>query len=264
MRWIVEQIRLLLVAWQFFTRVPVGTRAEGWMAWTPERLRASSRYFPLVGFIVGVAGAVTFYVASSVFSSAIAAVLALSTTALLTGGFHEDGFADYFDSFGANGDRSKALAIMKDSRIGSFGALALLLLTVLKVAALSQSAVAAALIALVCAHTLGRAGACVLMASLDYVRDGDAAKAKPLAEKMTRSEIVCAVGIGVTPLLLTSIWCPYLAGAAAIAMLTTVVFIAWFHNHLKRRLGGFTGDTLGAAEQTIEALVLLDFAARLA
>jgi adenosylcobinamide-GDP ribazoletransferase len=263
MHWITEQFRLFLVAWQFFTRVPLAPALEQWVAWTPERLRASARYFPMVGSFVGLVGAAVFFIASKFFSSAIAAVLTIAITALLTGGFHEDGLADYFDSFGAAGDRAKALAIMKDSRIGSFGALALILFTVIKVAALSNMALVTAMIAIVGAHMLGRSGACVLMETLDYVRDDHGAKSKPLAEKMTSTEIFFAVACGIAPLVIAALLFSEFTNGAIFAVTFSIIFIIWFRRHLKHCLGGFTGDTLGAAEQVVETLVLLGFAARL-
>ena len=236
MYWFIEQVRLFLVAWQFFTRVPLASSLEDWVAWTPERLRASARYFPMVGLFIGLIGAIVFCIASQLFSSTIAAVLTVATTALLTGGFHEDGLADYFDSFGAAGDRAKALAIMKDSRIGSFGALALILITFLKVAALSNMSVVAAMIAMVSAHMLGRGCACVLMATLDYVRDESSAKSKPLAEKMTSTELIFSVACGIAPLAIAGLLFSEMTNGAICAVAASIIFVVWFRRHLKHRL----------------------------
>ncbi|TAG50038.1 MAG: adenosylcobinamide-GDP ribazoletransferase [Betaproteobacteria bacterium] len=256
-----EQIRLALVAWQFLTRVPLGAALEAWIMWTPERLRASARYFSLVGMIVGAFGALVFFLATLAFGQTLGAILSITATAVMTGAFHEDGFVDYFDSFGAAGDRAKALAIMKDSRIGTFGAIALVLLCAIKVAALIELPIWLAVAAIIASHSLGRVAACVVMYRLDYVRDTDLSKAKPLAEKMTRTELLLAVALGLAPLafiaalgLITLLW-------TAVALLASVLLVAMFIRHLRARLGGFTGDTLGAVEQLTELTILLVFVA---
>ena len=256
-----EQLRLFLVAWQFLTRIPLGERVEQWVDWNPQRLRASSRYFSLVGVVIGALAAVTFTAAAQLFDITIAALITVAITALATGAFHEDGFADYFDSFGGT-DRVKALAIMKDSRIGTFGALALGLLVLFKAAALSQMSIHIAVAALIASHALGRAGACALMRALDYVREDDSAKSKPLAEKMSAGELFVALCIGVMPLLF-AVMSQWISLLHAIVTLTAVaMFVMLFARHLRVRLGGFTGDTLGAAEQAIELIVLLALASR--
>lgn len=250
-----EEARLLLTALQFLTRVPV----PGWTGFAPQRLNRCVRHFPLVGACVGAIGAAVLVAAAAGWPPLVAAVLAVMATAWLTGAFHEDGLADTFDALGGSASRERALAIMKDSRIGSYGALALVLVLGLRVAllaALLPQGAAAAATGVVLAHALGRGAAVALMGALPYAGDAEHAKAKPLATRVRRVDVAVAIG-----------WSLALAvGAAALGMppsrvlaalaaaaLVVVVMHAW----LARRLGGYTGDTLGATEQLAECGVLL-------
>jgi adenosylcobinamide-GDP ribazoletransferase len=251
---IANQFRLILVATQFLTRLPISRSLDAWIDWTPERLRASARYFPLVGIGVGLIGAVALWAATPLWGSSLAAILSLACTTLITGAFHEDGFVDYADSFGGT-SRDRALAIMKDSRIGTFGALAVVFLVAIKAFALASMSIEAGVAALILAHCAGRSVACMLMRSLPYLRD-KSGKAKPLAEKVKVSELAVALGTLVATLAAAvGFALPLVRAAVVIAAL--LVFTWWFHTHLQRRLGGFTGDALGAAEQTAEMIVLL-------
>ncbi len=254
------QLRLFMLALQFFTRVPVTGAVARWVGFSDEMLRASSRFFPLVGLLVGAVAAAVFAGASMLWPAWIAAVLTLAASALLTGAFHEDGLADYVDGMGGGQTKARVLEIMKDSRIGSYGALALALATLLKAAALAQMSVAVATAALLLAHPLARACACGVLAGLNYVRDDDAAKSKPLAQSMRPLELLFAVTT-VAALAVALIWWQAallrLLLAAVLAASLTTIFMA---RHMKRRIGGFTGDALGAVEQMVEVSVLLVFA----
>ena len=149
-------MRLFLVALQFLTRLPVRlARFEA--AW----LNDCVRHFPLVGALVGAAGAAVLIGAAQLWPGWVAAVLALTATVALTGGFHEDGLADTFDALGGVVPRDKALTIMKDSRIGSYGALALGLTLLLRAALLAVLAVRptlGAVAALLASHAFGARG----------------------------------------------------------------------------------------------------------
>ncbi len=257
---VAQQLKLVLVALQFFTRVPLSSVLVAWMGWSPEKLRASSRYFPLIGVGVGVCAALVFYFAHSLWNGVIAAILSLAASALLTGAFHEDGFTDYWDAMGGGTSKEKTLAIMKDSRIGAYGALAMVLITALKISTLAGMQVELAIVALIAAHSVARAAACAVLYALPYVRDDDTAKSKPLAKSMHRAELALALSIGAAPLFIGALWhaewaVQALAAAVAVACTTTLMA-----RHMQRRISGFTGDALGAVEQTAEVAVLLAFA----
>lgn len=251
-------MRLFLVALQFLTRLPVRLgRFE------PAWLNDCVRHFPLVGALVGAVGAAVLLGAAQLWPAWIAAVLALTATVALTGGFHEDGLADTFDALGGIVPRDKALAIMKDSRIGSYGALALGLSLLLRAALLAVLATRPALLAvsaLIASHTFARAAAVGVMVSLPYGGDAEHAKAKPLALAVAPRNFGMALAwCGLLALALAGLGVdlPKLGAAVIAAAVTSLLMRQW----LKRRLGGYTGDGLGATEQLCETAVLLAFTA---
>ena len=128
-----EQWAILLLAVQFLTRLPVPASA----GFTPERLTAATRYYPLVGALIGGLVAVVYGVALLAWPPLVAVILSIAASLLLTGAFHEDGLADMFDGVGGGLTRERALEIMKDSRIGTYGAAALILALALKAATLA-------------------------------------------------------------------------------------------------------------------------------
>jgi adenosylcobinamide-GDP ribazoletransferase len=249
-------VRLFLVALQFLTRLPVQLRR-----FEPAWLNDCVRHFPLVGVLVGAVGAAVLAGAAQLWPAWIAAILALTATVMLTGGFHEDGLADTFDALGGVVSRDKSLAIMKDSRIGSYGALALglsLLLRAALLAVLATRPLPSAVAALLASHAFARAGAVGVMVSLPYGGDAEHAKAKPLALAVAPRNF--AIALGWCLLLVTALWSAgvvlqRLLLAAAAAALTALLMRQW----LRRRLGGYTGDGLGATEQLAEVAVLLAF-----
>jgi adenosylcobinamide-GDP ribazoletransferase len=219
------------------------------------------RHFPLVGALVGAAGAAVAEAALQLWPPSVAALLAVAATLWLTAAFHEDGLADTFDALLGAAPREKALAIMKDSRIGSYGAAALVLVLVLRVLLLAELLArepAAAWLVLVASHAAGRATAVVLMAGLPYAGDEAHAKAKPLARAVRRRDALWAAACAAA-LLAGAGWLgspTQAAGALAGLVLLVLVQRRW----QRRRLGGYTGDTLGATEQMGEVMVLLAFA----
>jgi adenosylcobinamide-GDP ribazoletransferase len=244
------QLELFLTALGFFTRVPV----PAWVPWSPERLNHAARYFPLVGWVVGLAGAAVLLAAGEILPAGLAVVLSMAATLLLTGAFHEDGWADAWDGLGGGRDKGEALAIMKDSRIGAYGSIALVLMLLAKALALLELAARApwwAAAALVAAHPLSRLASTSLIHRLDYARDDASAKSKPLAHRLTGGELALAAASGLAPLLLLPPWPA--AGALAAAALATLYASRLF----RRRLGGYTGDCLGAAQQGAELAIYL-------
>src|SRR5256885_403179 len=161
---------------------------------------------------------------------------------LLSGALHEDGLADAMDGFGGGRTRDQVLAIMKDPRIGVFGALALGLALLLKVTCLQAVVPARAALLLVCGHALSRFGVVVLMSCLPYARETGPSRARPYAQDASSLSIAVAGLAGIAPLTLLGM--PALGGAGAAA----VVGGLW-GLYLRRRLGGHTGDRLGAGQQ---------------
>jgi adenosylcobinamide-GDP ribazoletransferase len=253
---LLHQARLFFIALQFLTRLPA-PRSVGF---EPAWLRASARYFPLVGAVVGLAAAGALWVGRWLWTDAIGAGLSLAATALLTGAFHEDGLADTLDGLGGSHDKPRVLAIMKDSRIGTYGSLGLILVLGLKAAALaawSAHAATGALVMVAWAHMASRLVPVWLMRVLPYAGDAEHAKAKPLATSVTRAELrLAAATVGGGAAL--ALWlAPALAWPLAGAALAAALMGVFLRRRLAQRLGGFTGDTLGAAQQLSELAMLL-------
>ncbi|HNC68785.1 MAG TPA: adenosylcobinamide-GDP ribazoletransferase, partial [Thauera aminoaromatica] len=181
-----DQLELFFTALGFFTRLPV----PAWVPWSSERMHHAARYFALVGWVVGGAGALGYLALAWLLPPAVAVVLSMALTIRLTGAFHEDGFADSCDGLGGGWDKAQILAIMKDSRIGSYGTIGMVLMLLAKAAALVELAGpavqgAGVALALLVAHPLSRLAATVVLHRLPYVRADDSAKsaavARPLA-----------------------------------------------------------------------------------
>lgn len=238
---LVFELRLLLTAIQYFTRLPV----PAWVGHSSEQLRGSARYFSLVGVLVGGVGAVALLATAFIWPAPLPAIIGTAMTILLTGAFHEDGLADTFDGLGGSAMRERALEIMKDSRIGTFGVTALVLTLLIKIATLDALPVAYTVFALIAGHAFSRACAVSLLFVGKYVGDAARSRARPVAQQLSGGEFFVAATIGVIPLF----WCGLqgLAGALC-ALLVLLALGRWFI----KRLGGFTGDTLGAAQQLTE------------
>jgi adenosylcobinamide-GDP ribazoletransferase len=235
------------VALQFLTRLPL----PGGVPWREGALAASVPLFPLIGALVGALGALAFALASWLgLPPLLAAVLAVAAQVLATGGLHEDGLADVADGLGGGRSRAEKLAIMRDPRLGSFGVLALLLVTLARIATLAALAepglVASALLA---AGAVSRAALPVLMTALPAARaDGLAAAAgRP---HPWRTGAAGAIAVLVALLLLP-------AAAALLGVLTALVALLVLALLARRQLGGQTGDVLGAAQQLCEANFVL-------
>lgn len=260
-------VRHFLLAIQFFTRIPVTGRLADWVGFSPEMLRASAAHFPGVGWVVGLPTAAVFagvwwLLPAQPAAPWVAALVSTVFSVLLTGAFHEDGLADLSDGLGGSAHRERALEIMKDSRIGSFGAIALVLALLTKVALLALIAqtggAAIAAVALFAAHVSSRLMPLFVIHTLPHVGDTPQSKSKPLAESIGRGGL--AIGL---------LWWA-LAMALAVVLLPTVQWmlavvgsllgLVWMWRLLKRRLQGFTGDGLGATQQVCEIGFLLALA----
>ncbi len=247
-----REFDLLLVAAQFLTRLPVPEPS----AFTPDMPTRAVRWFPLVGWLVGAISAGVWLAAGRLWSAPVAALLAVGAGALATGAFHEDGLADTFDGLGGGTTPERRLAIMKDSRIGGYGALALGVVAALRVGALASLAPWAGAGALIAAHGAARAGAVAVMRLTPYVGDPGAAKGRDGALRPSAGETLCALALGAAGLALAP-WPGLSSGVASAAFATTA--LAWTS---RRLVGGHTGDVLGAVEQLAEAAFLLGAAAR--
>ena len=192
---------------------------------------------------MGALGAAVLWAASAGLPPLAAAVLSIGATLLATGAFHEDGLADTCDGLFGGWTTEDALRIMKDSRLGTFGVAGLCTVLLAKAALLRDPA------ALIAAHAISRFMAVTLIAALPYVRASEqGAKAKPVAGGVRPVDLAVAGLFGLAPLLL--LHRPVLTLVLVAAL--TLILGRWF----QRRLGGYTGDTLGATQQVTELVVL--------
>ncbi|MDZ7939075.1 MAG: adenosylcobinamide-GDP ribazoletransferase [Rhodoferax sp.] len=277
-------LRHYLLALQFFSRVPVTGRLAAWVGFSPAMLRASAAHFPGVGWLVGgvvalLSAALLTWLPVSTFSPLVVAVLGTVVSVLMTGAFHEDGLADVADGLGGTLDRDRALEIMKDSRVGAFGAIAVMLALLAKVsllALLGAQGAGVLGVALFTAHVVSRTWPLFTIRLLPHVGDAAGSKSKPLADQISGA----ALGVA-------CLWC-FMALALVVIVQNATYFIAnpsawraswlalaallgaglvasglawaWMARWFARRLQGFTGDCLGATQQVCEISFYLGLA----
>jgi adenosylcobinamide-GDP ribazoletransferase len=241
-----RELEYFFAALRFFTRLPV----PAWVGHTAEQLNHAARYFTLVGIIVGAIGAGVTLAAAQLWPTAIAVLLGMAATLLATGAFHEDGLADSIDGIGGGWTREDVLRIMKDSRIGSYGAIGIGMVLLAKFEAVSNLAGVSRWLtfaaAVVAGHSVSRFASTTLIYALDYARDDDSSKSKPLATRLGKGELALAALFGLAPCALLP-W-PQVGVALALVALTTWLAARKF----LRRIGGYTGDCLGATQQLTE------------
>lgn len=257
-----KQWRSFLLALGYFTRIDVPSFVD----FEERELNNAARYFPLIGIIVGLFGAGVFILSGYVFPNAIAILLSMAATVYLTGAFHEDGLADSADGLGGGWDKERILTIMQDSRLGTYGAIALFFVLFTKFQVLNVLPQSFVAYALVMAHALSRLSAVCMMATLNYVKP--AGKAKPLASHPGAIGLLIAGVFGFLPLmLLPCYFAPLIIEAHHIlalficVLMPLVIVFLWWRFKIKRWLGGYTGDCLGATQQMTELVIYLGFVA---
>ena len=228
----------------FFTRLPLKS--------PPGQVAEAARAFPIAGAIVGLVGSAIYLLAVEIgLSGLLAALLAVAATVVAGGALHEDGLADFADMLGVRGDRDRKLTVMRDSRIGSYGVLALGFSTAIKVSALVSLGdpwtVAGALVT---AHVCGRAVLPIIMRSLPLARlTGLAVQAgKPSAAATYQ-------GLGVA-LLISAFACG--PGAALVSLVVAIVAAFLVSEVARRQIGGYTGDVLGAAQEVAQLAIFIN------
>jgi len=233
------------VAQTFMTRLPSPVKLH----WSDSELAQSTPWFAPVGIVVGLIAALAWWIGYTSWSPTLAAVFAVTASVLATGAFHEDGLADSADGIGGAFELEKKLTIMRDSRIGTYGSVALILVIIAKVSAISLLDPATATGTIVGAHMLGRWTSVPLIKNNRYVREQGTGK--PFASAVTLQHVfissvfvllcctVCfaAKALLVIPLVMVGLWCAQ-----------------WY---VRRKLGGITGDVLGAINSLTELLVYL-------
>ncbi len=239
-----KEWRNLLLAIGFFTRIPVPSVDN----FQESDLNHAAKYFPLVGCLVGFIAALVFTLSNKVFTTDIAVLLSMVATLYATGAFHEDGLTDAIDGLGGGWEKEQVLTIMQDSRVGSYGVVAILMVLLLKFTALTHLSPMLIPAITVAGHSISRVCAVLVMATQAYVKSSG--KSKPLATQLPRMSLIIALIFGALPLIFIH---PFLYWS-----LLPVAFIwVWFSLILNHRLGGYTGDCLGAMQQLTEVTFYL-------
>lgn len=248
-----EQYQLFWTAVMFYTRIPVPPGIDH----AADRLNKATCYLPLIGWIVGGAMAALLYGLHFILPLPIVLLLTLAAGIWITGAFHEDGFADMCDGFGGGWTKAKILDIMKDSRIGTYGMAGLTILLLLKFYCLQSLPLPIAIAALLIAHPLSRLLAVTVIYSLPYVRENEDSKAKPVSKGITAPALLVAAILGLLPLLAWIGW------QQQYWLLITIPAIWLARTYLVRLMrkwiGGYTGDCLGATQQVAETVIYLCF-----
>jgi adenosylcobinamide-GDP ribazoletransferase len=217
--------------------------------YSSENLNHSNRYFGLVGWLLALLVGSAYWVFSQFFEQSVSVLLLMVVSLLLTGVFHEDGLADMADGFGGGFTVERKLAIMKDSRLGTYGTAALTMALLAKFLLLSQQQ--SVIIALLVAYPLSRVLAISFIFDMSYVAENDNSKSKPMAKRQTLTELAILLFTGATTFLLLS------ANAVFWLIAVLLVFRLVFKRFLLRQINGFTGDCLGGAQQISELLIYL-------
>ena len=228
------QLRSLWVAIGFLTRIPVGDPSRG--GTKPVRMAAAVPWFPIVGLGIGAIQSLVFWALYDAANPAVAAAMSTAVSALVTGAFHHDGLADMADAFGGGWTVEQRMEILQDSRLGTYGTTALISAFLLEFAALSSLPVEDGVLAVIAMHVMGRGFAVAAMLFAPIAGDGlGASYMQDLRPFTGVVSVAFAVAIGVTAL-----------GPAAWSLAPAAVVTAAVVILARRKIGGVTGDVLGA------------------
>ena len=249
-----HQMNVFCGALMFLTRIPIGKR----YVFRSADLPRSAVYFPVVGLLVGLLAGSVLFCAEVFMPPVLAVLLCMAVTVSVTGALHEDGLADAADGLIGGHDPRRRLEIMRDSRLGTYGAVALWFSLTAKLFLLTrllEQGVYVAIYALIVAHGVGRAATVALLFSHPYVRN-DESKASPFGNSITLKELVIAL---VAPIILSIL----LLGSRAVLLLVAAAATTWAAGtYFRRKIGGITGDCLGAANQLVELACYLSLVVR--
>ena len=246
-----NEVRYFFTALMFFTRIP----CPSWVDHSEEYLNKSRKYFPLIGLIVGGIAALVFWLSTLIFPLTIAIILSTIASVWITGAFHEDGFTDVCDGFGGGWGKEQILTIMKDSRIGAYGVIGVVLLVLLKLFALNEIGTHDHIMLIFClvnAHTTSRFIASTFVHTHDYVQDIDKSKSRPIANsRLSLGEMVFSFSIALIPFVLFQHFIFLLVLPICYA---SKMYLGYY---FKKHIGGYTGDCLGATQQISEVVFYL-------
>lgn len=254
-----KELHIFFTSLMFYTRIPCPKNINH----HPDYLNKATRYFPLIGWIVGSISFLAFYLSSLFLSTETSVIIALIISVLTTGAFHEDGFADVCDGFGGGWTKERILIIMKDSAIGAYGAIGLVLLFLLKFKLLSESVLLfkadntitlfQVFLLFISAHALSRLAAISIIFTHEYSRDDASSKSKPIAKNHTWKEISGSFLFGLIPLLFLS----YFQYQFLLTLIPVFIARYFLARYFQKWIDGYTGDCLGATQQVCEVVYYL-------
>lgn len=242
-----KEVNIFFTALLFYTRIP----CPPWVKYSDTNLTKATRYLPVVGWIVGGCTALILLGSLFLFQTDVSILLSMLGSILLTGAFHEDGFADVCDGFGGGWTKQKILDIMKDSRIGAYGVIGIALLLALKFMAIRQLSVDIRYSSLIGAHTLSRLSCVFIMRFSLYARPVENSKSKIAIGKIHNYDFLGSLFFGMLSLVLFNSW----YGVFVLVPLFITQYC--LGRYFKKWLGGYTGDCLGAVQQISEVVCYL-------
>ena len=254
-----RELTIFFTALMYYTRIP----CPSWVIYQERNLHQTTRYLPVVGWIVGLVAGLVFLAGTYLFGIALGIILSMTASILLTGALHEDGFADVCDGFGGGWTKEKILEIMKDSRVGTYGVTGLILILSFKFFSLQQLLSidnlqpVALLFLFITAHALSRFIAATFIFSHAYVRLSRDSKAKALVQDIEKLNLLIGAAFAFLPLLILALLTnkPLL-----ISVLIPLYLIKlYLGQYFTKWIGGYTGDCLGATQQVAEIIVYLTF-----
>jgi adenosylcobinamide-GDP ribazoletransferase len=239
--------KLLLLALSFYTRFPCPKTLDY------KLLPQAAVYLPVIGWLVGGICATSYYLSDLIWSQSTAILLALIIGIFMTGAFHEDCFADVCDGFGGGWDKAQILTIMKDSQIGAYGSVGLILMFFLKVSLLSSMPGGSIPLQLLVGHSISRLPPLLLMRRYEYARTENS-KSGMAVFKPGRRDLFVAGSLALMPFI-------FLPAQFLFAVIP-VLLINWqLGRYFFRHIGGYTGDCLGASQQVAETVYYLSVTA---
>ncbi len=251
-----KEIKYFLTALSFFTRFPVGSAID----YSQESLNRCNRYFPLIGLITGGVAALSYLAFSLILPLSVSLLLSMLLTILFTGAFHEDGFADMCDGFGGGWRKEQILNIMKDSRIGTYGSIGLMGMLAAKYLSLYELRHIELWAVMTAGHIISRTLAVTTMYSLEYVREDEASKSKPITKNLHPFDLTIALATGITLILLHL----FVLDAMFLAAIIPAIIVKWLMERwFVKHIGGYTGDCLGAVQQSTEVIFYISAVALL-
>lgn len=241
-----SELKLFLLAFTFLTRIPVPIKFD----LSTVNSRDSVRYYSWVGLLIGACLGILAQILQTELSALSAIIIMTGFGLVLTGALHEDGFADCCDAFGSGASGAAALNIMKDPRLGSYGVCGLIIIIATKVALLAELPPSLWLSALLAAHCLSRLTACLIMIKAEYISGRDSKSGSVVSTLGPANGLILSI-----PAIIILLSLPIISSISLVITLVLTLFL--LRRYFSVKLGGYTGDCLGATQQISEVLIYL-------